>query len=197
MARRRAVGAVGLRSDQHEVGSRPAEEPKNRAVNEKAIWLWNPKWMTVEERGFIEIDVPSFQMDRVLVACGIVDSRTNAQRLLKSNSISWRRDDGVMDWTKVTEWKQELESGWPIVLRVGDGHWRTLQVEVEVLENAPMGSNDPPTTKKVTKPKGFPSLALVMRPMWVEGMTFASEDSEELVPFREFQSIDVWTELWK
>ena len=67
--------------------------------------------MTVEERGFIEIDVPSFQMDRVLVACGIVDSRTNAQRLLKSNSISWRRDDGVMDWTKVTEWKQELESG--------------------------------------------------------------------------------------
>lgn len=141
------------------------------------LWLWNPKWMAVEERGFVDIEIASFQMDRVLVACGIVDSRTNAQRLLKSNSVSWRLDDGVMDWTKVTDFRQELESGWPIVLKVGNGHWRTLQVE--------------------TKPKSFPSLATVMRPMWVEGMTLASEDSEELVPFREFQSIDVWTDLWR
>jgi len=153
--------------------------------------------MTVEERGFIEIEIPSFQMDRVLVAAGIVDSRTNAQRLIKSNSISWRRDDGAMDWTKVTDFRQELEPGWPWILKVGDGHWRTLQVEVEVTENAPMGSNEPPKTKKVSKPKGFMSMATVMRPMWVEGMTFVSEDSEELVPFRKFQSIDVWTDLWK
>jgi hypothetical protein len=175
------------------MGERSAEEPAHRAVNEKALWLWNPKWRTVEERGFIEIDVASFQMDRVLVAAGIVDSRTNAQRLLKSNSISWRLDDGVMDWTKVTDFRQELEPGWPVVLRVGDGHWRTLQVEEEVIENAPFSTSKEakPTVKKVTKPKAFPSLALVMRPTWVEGV----EDG--VTPWRHFQTIECWSEMWR
>jgi hypothetical protein len=188
---------AGLFPDQPKVGPRVAEDTAHREViapNEKALWLWNPKWRTVEERGFIEVDAASFQMDRVLVACGIVDSRTNAQRLLKSNSISWRRDENVMDWTKVTDFRQELEPGWPIVLRVGDGHWRTLQVEVEVIENPPFsaGKEVKPTVKKVTKPKAFPSLALVMRPMWVEGL-----EEDGVTPWRHFQTIECWSEMWR
>ena len=102
----------------------------------------------------------------VLVAVGLVESRGAAQRLIKQRGITWRRDDGV-DWSQVTDWKQEIEAGWPVVLRIGNGHWRTVQIEVE----------DPITKKPTTKPKAFPSLALVMRPV-------------------EDQTKDVWTELW-
>lgn len=166
--------SAGLFPDQPKLGPGAPAEPADR----KVAWLWNSKWRTVEERGFIEVDVPSFQMDRVLVAAGIVDSRSNAQRLIKQNSISWRRDDGA-DWAKVADFRQELEPGWPVILRVGDGHWRSLLVEVEVTENPPMGATDKtPIVKKVSKPRQFPGLAMVMRP---------TED----------QTIDLWTELWK
>ena len=123
--------------------------------------------MTVDEIRFVEIETPSFQIDRVLVAVGIVDSRSNAQRLIKGNGISWRRDDNEMDWTKVTDFKTEIPSGWPWVLRVGNGHWRSVMIEVPGLDGKP-----------VSKPKQFPSLAVVMRP-------------------EENQTIDVWSELWK
>ena len=100
-----------------------------------------------------------------------------------------------MDWTKVTDFRQELEPGWPIVLRVGDGHWRTVMMEVEEPVPGQLMGKGTKETKKVTKPRAFPSLALVMRPMWVEGTEF--DENEKLVPFREFQSIDVWSDLWK
>lgn len=132
--------------------------------------------MTVAERGFIDVEVPGFTIDRVLVAVGLCESRGAAQRLVKQKGVSWRRDDGS-DWSVVTDFKQEVEAGWPVVLRVGNGHWRTVQVEVEVVENPPLGSSEKPKVKKVTKPKMFNSLALVMRPM-------------------EDQTKDVWTELW-
>jgi hypothetical protein len=160
--------------------------------------------MTVAERGFVGIDVPSFQIDRVLVAVGIVDSRSNAQRLIKSGAISWRKDDckvwqdadgkwwkQALDWEKVTDFRQELEPGWPWVLRVGNGHWRTVQVEVEVTENAPFGAKDQtPIKKKVTKPKMFNSLALVMRPMLVKGT------DENGQPYEHMQTKECWTEMW-
>ena len=131
------------------------------------IWWWTSKWIKVEERRFVEIEVPSFQIDRVLVAVGIVDSRSNAQRLIKGNGISWRRSDGVMKWTKVTDFKTEVPTGWPWILRVGDGHWRSVLVEIPGLDGKP-----------VSKPKSFPSLAEVMRP-------------------ETDQTIDFWSELWR
>src|SRR5271157_1135176 len=144
-----AGACAGFFPDQPQVGTGPAKGTAPRTV----IWWWTSKWMTPDERKFVEIEVPSFQIDRVLVAVGIVDSRSNAQRLIKGNGISWRRSDGVMKWTKVTDFKTEVPSGWPWILRVGDGHWRSVLVEVPGLDGKP-----------VSKPKQFPSLAEVMRP---------------------------------
>lgn len=158
------MAIAGLFPDQPEVGAGPAEEPAHGTV----IWLWNPKWMTVEERGFINVEVPAFTIDRLLVAVGMIHSRTEAQRLIKQGAVSWRRDDNVMDWTKVKEWKQELEPSWPWVLRISDGHWRSVMVE----------ERPDPDKPPVSKPKAFPGLALVMRP-------------------EENQTRDVWTDLWK
>jgi hypothetical protein len=143
---------------------------------------------------FVEIEVQSFHFDRVLVAVGLVDSRSNAQRLIKQNAISWRRDDNLMDWTRVKDIKEQVEPGWPNVVRVGNGHWRTVQVEVEVTVNPSLGSTADvkPETKKVTKPKQFPSLGVVMRPMWVEGV-----EEDGVTPWRHFQTIDCWSEMWR
>src|SRR5271155_852594 len=90
MVHRCLAGAcAGLFPDQHQVGSGPAKESASR----KVVWQWT--W-----KKFVEVETQSFQIDRVLVAAGIVDSRSNAQRLLKANGISWRRSDGVMRWAK-------------------------------------------------------------------------------------------------
>lgn len=135
--------------------------------------------MKPEEQRFVEIEVASFQIDRVLVAVGIVDSRSNAQRLIKGGGVTWRKDtdrafekDGkwftvATDWEKVVDFKQEVEPGWPLILRIGDGNWRTVMVEVPGRDGKP-----------VSKPKMFPSLAVVMRPT-------------------ERQTIEFWSELWK
>lgn len=163
LARCLARASAGFIPDQSQMGFGLTKD----AANRKVIWWWTSKWMTVNERRFVEIEVPSFQIDRVLVAAGIVDSRSNAQRLIKSGGITWRRSDGEMVWTKVTDFRQEIEPGWPVILRVGDGHWRSVMVEV-------MGIHGKPTMKA----KQFPSLAEVMRP---------AED----------QTIGVWTNLWK
>ena len=150
-----AGACAGLFPDQPKVGTGPAEVSKARAV----IWKWT--W-----KQFVEVEAQSFQIDRVLVAAGIVDSRSNAQRLIKGNGISWRRSDGVMRWTKVTDFKTEVPSGWPWILRVGDGHWRTVMVEEPGRDGKP-----------VSKPKMFPSLVEVMRP-------------------EENQTIKFWSKLW-
>lgn len=123
--------------------------------------------MKVEERRFVEIEVPSFQIDRVLVAVGIVDSRSNAQRLIKGGGVTWRRSESTMEWTKVKEFKEEIEPGWPVLLRIGDGLWRSVLVEQKGLDGKP-----------VSKPKQFNSIAEVMRP---------TED----------QTIEFWSELWR
>jgi hypothetical protein len=131
------------------------------------IWWWTPKWMTPDERRFVEVNVASFQIDRVLVAVGIVDSRSNAQRLIKGGGVTWRRSESNMDWAKVKEFRQEIESGWPVILRVGDGMWRTVMLEQKGMDGKP-----------VTKPKMFPSIAEVMRPL-------------------EEQDIEFWSKLWR
>jgi hypothetical protein len=150
----------------------------------KVIWWWNTKWMTLMGRGFIEVQVSSFQIDRVLVAVGLVDSRGAARRLVKQKGVSWRRDDNQMDWAKVADFRQEIEPGWPVVLRVGGGHWRILQVETEVTENLPV--------KKATTPKAFPGLALVMRPLWVEGL-----EEDGVTPWRNVQTMEFWSDMWR
>jgi len=150
-----AGARTGFLFAQHKVGLGPAKEPANR----KVVWKWT--W-----KQFVEVEVQSFQIDRVLVAAGIVDSRSNAQRLIKGNGISWRRSDGVMRWAKVTDFKTEVPSGWPWILRVGDGHWRTVMVEEPGRDGKP-----------VSKPKMFPSLVEVMRP-------------------EENQTIKFWSKLW-
>jgi hypothetical protein len=131
------------------------------------VWLWSSKWKVAKDRGFVEIEVVSFQIDRVLVAAGIVDSRSSAQRLIKGGGVTWRPSESGAAWSKVTDFQWELESGYPILLRVGDGLWRTLMVE----QRGPHG-------KPVTKPQMFPSVAEVMRP-------------------REGQTIQFWSKLWR
>jgi hypothetical protein len=135
------------------------------------LWVWNTKWMKVEERGFIPIELASFQLDRTLVATGMIHSRAETQRLIKAGSVSWRKDDSMMDWAKVIDWKLELKEGWPWVLRVGSGHWRSVMVEERP------NLNKPP----VSKPRSFPGLMTVMRPKLGE----------------EAQDIEVWSELWR
>ena len=149
-------------------------------MNEKAIWKWSTKWRSWEEMHWDEIDVPSFQIDRVLVAVGIVDSRSNAQRLIKGGGVTWRVDDDRMEWERVKDFKQEIEPGWPVILRIGDGHVRSILVEVPGLDGKP-----------VSKPKQMFSLATVMRPMWSEGV------EEDGTPWRVFQSRDVWDGVWR
>ena len=139
----------GLIPDQPEMGSGATEVPENRTV----IWRWSTKWRIWEEMHFEDIEVSSFQMDRLLVAVGIVDSRSNAQRLIKQGAITWRTADDVMEWTKVKDFREEVQAGWPVYLRVGDGHPRTVMVEERKEGEKP---------KSV--PKTFFSISCVMRP---------------------------------
>lgn len=134
-------------------------------VNEKAIWVW---------RGvhWDEIEVSSFQIDKVLCASGIVDSRSSAQRLIKEGGVSWRRDNGREDWEKVRNFSDEIPAGHPYILRIGNGLYRTILVN--------------------GKFKQAPSLATVMRPMWVEGV-----DSDKKTTYRVFQSRRLWNKLWR
>lgn len=160
MVHRCLAGArAGLFPDQQQVGIGPAKESAPR----KIIWQW--KWFGSDTQ-FVEVEAPSFQIDRVLVAAGIVDSRSNAQRLLKGGGVTWRRSDGQMRWTKVTDFKTEVPSGWPWILRVGDGNWRTLMIETPGRDGKP-----------AAKPRMFPSLTEVMRP-------------------EENQTIQFWSKLW-
>ena len=153
----------GRLADQPQVGSGFAKDPAHGTV----IWWWTTKWIKPEERRFVALEVPSFQIDRVLVAVGIVDSRSNAQRLIKGGGVTWRRSESAMEWTKVKEFKQEIEPGWPVILRIGDGLWRSVLVEEKGHDGKP-----------VSKPKQFNSIAEVMRPI-------------------EDQTIEFWSELWR
>jgi hypothetical protein len=169
-------------------------------VNEKAIWLWSTKWRSWDEMHWDEVEVPSFQADRLLVASGIVDSRSNAQRLIKGGGVSWRPADDATDWKVVKDFREEVASGWPAYLRVGDGHPRTVIVEVEEAVNAPMsaGKDAKPTVKRVSKPRMFFSIACVMRPMLIEGDDW---DEETGLPngkrFSNWQSKEDWDRLWR
>lgn len=188
LARVRAVAATGLFPDKPEVGTGPAKVAENRTVTipepdpDKVIWLWNQKWRTIEKRQFLPIETTIFTIDKVLVLVGLIHSRSEAQRLLKAGAVSWRRDDTVMDWTKITDFRQELEAGWPWVLRISDGHWRTVQVT----------ERPDPAKPPETKPKGFPGLALVMRPELCKGV-----EEDGVTPWEMWQTRDVWSDLWR
>ena len=87
--------------------------------------------MKPEDRRFLPVEVASSQIDRVLVAAGLTDSRSEAQRLIRAGGVSWRIADDVMGWTKVVDFKQEVKPGWPWYIRVGNGNWRSVQRKPE------------------------------------------------------------------
>ena len=165
MAGRGTVDAAGSVSNQQQVGTGLTEKSKDR----KVIWLWSRKWKSLDDMHFDEVEIASFQIDRVLVAANMTGSRTEAQRLIKAGAVSWRKADGITDWSKVNDFKQEIEPSWPVIVRISDGGPRTV-------------ARVPKPGEKDFKPghDTFHGTRQVMVPVPVEG-----------------QTLDVWDEVWR
>lgn len=116
---RSAMDATGSQPDQQQVGVGVTPKPKDRTVK---LWVWNTKWMKVEDRKFVVQEIESLHVDRALVATGMAESRGEAQRLIKAGGVYLRRPDE--DKKKITDVRAVLPSGWPHYLQVGNGNWR-------------------------------------------------------------------------
>ena len=92
------------------------------------LWLWDaghPCCGVGILGHFAPVEAKSRQIDTVLVAAGLTDSRSEAQRLIKGGGVSWRKSDGG-EWSKVHDFKEIIASGWPWNVRIGNGNWRLV-----------------------------------------------------------------------
>jgi hypothetical protein len=83
-------------------------------------WIWR-------QYGFVATDCPN-RLDRILVACHLSPSVSEATRCIKQGSVRFRRNHDE-PWQSPREPRMALPTGWPYSLRVGKDSLRLLTRE--------------------------------------------------------------------
>lgn len=83
------------------------------------MWLWQSLGPPYTHGEFCEVECPNV-LDKLVLACGLANSRSEAQRLINKGEINIKRDAvGTGPFETLRDWKATIPAGWPYWVRRG------------------------------------------------------------------------------